>query len=1188
MGSFDRFLRKINENAEQNPEESGVAKSFSYLDDLIQGESKEIVLSCDIVLSSDEQSKYSEGIDLNTDGIVINGNGFNIDARGKARIFDVSGDNITIRDVTLKNGHATYGGALSNPEGVLNLDNVEFKSNSSDRSGGAITSMGEIHIHNCRFIDNSSDFDGGAINSVGGGILEIENTEFKNNSAANEGGAILVWGEMTLSDNNFENNSGFIGGAICSQEGMIKSNRCDFISNHGRDGGGAIANHGEIDLIENRFISNSAKLEGGAINCQLKGSSKITKCEFEDNSADHGGAIDNFGKFVITDCSFVGNTCSAEGGAVDNNQDGTVRVDGCVFKNNRASNGGGAIINWGVFNLSDSHFEENRGGRGGAIYIARSSTLTSVKNDFINNDGDNGAGFFNDAKNSKFVDCSFTDYNIKSEVVFNANSLELINCNFSDVKSERGSVILNYADGILDISGGELTGNDVSISSLINMGKSCSVDKTIFKDNVSQVEDAWDIYNETDLNLLKPKFDSNHITVLNNGHIDIRKMSHDDILMAVKNTDTGSIDEFEPPAEKKPGFNHLYELIRENIDDVLVLNEDIVLENYELDFFEGGINLDMDDLVIDGNGRSIDGNNRSRIFIVTGRNVTLRNITFKNGFFSSDFENETGGGGAIYVARGASLILQHCTFMDNNSDDNGGAIVNSGLLNLNANHFIDNHAKNNGGAILNNGIINSLYDEFRDNSSRIAGAIYNIGELNIQREMTASGNSSDFTQDIYNVGSLNNYLNDSVLIYDAGINGYGADKKSFTYLNEKIRDCDEIQLDCDIEFDYYHDFNLKRGITISNDVIIDGNHHVIDGKGIASLFKIDSRVTFKNTVFANAYCAGNPIIENNSQLVLENCKIINNKSTIDENMIVNKGSLKIIDCYVSNNSLKNRALILNLYNMEIVNSNFTNNISDSNGVVAFNKRKIEIKNSEFLNNRTHARAGAIYNEHEAYLNISGCRFVNNSSDSDGGTMVNASEIQIEDSSFHNNSSYKGGAIFNMQEYSILNISGTDFIKNNAHDGGAIMNNGKVTLKNSKFEKNKSKERGGALNVQRGVVQMDDVEFSYNISNNSGGAIHNEKGILNISSVVFTANNSKNEGGAIISNGRMVVSGSRFMFNSSYNGGALNLQYEGVVDVSDSQFTNNLSTNAGAIWAENMGNVNVSNCEFKNNLPDDYK
>ena len=77
----------------------GRGKNFKYLDDLIHSGVKEIILDSNIVLSNDEASEYLEGINLDVDDLVIDGNGHSIDACGKTRIFHSTSKNITIKNI---------------------------------------------------------------------------------------------------------------------------------------------------------------------------------------------------------------------------------------------------------------------------------------------------------------------------------------------------------------------------------------------------------------------------------------------------------------------------------------------------------------------------------------------------------------------------------------------------------------------------------------------------------------------------------------------------------------------------------------------------------------------------------------------------------------------------------------------------------------------------------------------------------------------------------------------------------------------------------------------------------------------------------------------------------------------------------------------------------------------------------
>ena len=98
------------------------------------------------------------------------------------------------------------------------------------------------------------------------------------------------------------------------------------------------------------------------------------------------------------------------------------------------------------------------------------------------------------------------------------------------------------------------------------------------------------------------------------------------------------------------------------------------------------------DVVIDGQGHSIDGQKKSLIFKVSGHSLTLKNIVIKNGKHDK--------GGAIFAVN-SNLNLQNCVFTSNEGTKNGGAIyLSGGKLNVNKCNFNNNVAHLRGGAII--------------------------------------------------------------------------------------------------------------------------------------------------------------------------------------------------------------------------------------------------------------------------------------------------------------------------------------------------------------------------------------------------------------------------------------------------------------------------------------------------------
>lgn len=195
-------------------------------------------------------------------------------------------------------------------------------------------------------------------------------------------------------------------------------------------------------------------------------------------------------------------------------------------------------------------------------------------------------------------------------------------------------------------------------------------------------------------------------------------------------------------------FREFEELISSGAEEI-TLTEDVVFNNDDSEYSKC-INLEVDDLLIDGNNHVIDANEKSCIFIVSGKNITIKNIIFKNGY-SQDF-------GAI-INYSNNLTIECCKFINNCSDDlgnaSGGAILNkAGKINIKNSVFKENRS-DYGGAIYNYSILNIENSIFDSNSSEFeGGAIYNKGEIIIKNSLLDK-NASFKGGAIYNEHILN-------------------------------------------------------------------------------------------------------------------------------------------------------------------------------------------------------------------------------------------------------------------------------------------------------------------------------------------------------------------------------------------------------------------------------------------------
>ena len=113
----------------------------------------------------------------------------------------------------------------------------------------------------------------------------------------------------------------------------------------------------------------------------------------------------------------------------------------------------------------------------------------------------------------------------------------------------------------------------------------------------------------------------------------------------------------------------------------VTLTSNIAIGDGEASEYRDGIEINRDHVTIDGNGFSINGDGKSRAFLINAKEVTLKNIRFENCF--------NRGGGSIFVSQNAKLTISECEFYDNHADD-AGAILNMGQLKIENCNFKEN------------------------------------------------------------------------------------------------------------------------------------------------------------------------------------------------------------------------------------------------------------------------------------------------------------------------------------------------------------------------------------------------------------------------------------------------------------------------------------------------------------------
>ncbi|MBX7106090.1 MAG: right-handed parallel beta-helix repeat-containing protein, partial [Gemmataceae bacterium] len=209
-----------------------------------------------------------------------------IDGAGTSRLFNIhqkSSDTTHFSGLTLTNGRASDGGAISLTSGRLNLTDMVFKGNSATGTGGAVWATGD-------------------------------------------------WAWVSITRGDFENNAADRGGAI-GATGYVNASLSSFVKNvaYGAGGGAVWCASSGASCVQSAFVSNAALAgRGGAV---MGNYANFEGCTFAANFALIGGAaaLESTGSF--TSCTLVQNNASSTGGAI-NVQSASILSS--VFHDNRS------------------------------------------------------------------------------------------------------------------------------------------------------------------------------------------------------------------------------------------------------------------------------------------------------------------------------------------------------------------------------------------------------------------------------------------------------------------------------------------------------------------------------------------------------------------------------------------------------------------------------------------------------------------------------------------------------------------------------------------------------------------------------------------------------------------------------------------------------------------------------------
>jgi predicted outer membrane repeat protein len=306
----------------------------------------------------------------------------NAGARG-GDLYIAGGANVSLSGVVIDGSAAKYGGSVYVLNSALTVWNSSVLEPTSQFSGGfAYVEDSTLTMTDMDIVDPLGDTSHGVgvfatdrsiVSWIGGGVSGAQAS-----TPGYSGAAMYLHDSSTFSGTSlsFQNNGAYNGGALEITDGSTAT------------------------LIDVSFENNIAQRAGGALRASSSASVNCTRCSFDSNEADRGGAVDVSGDSLFEDAdgNYTDNEATAQdGGAIRVFTNGELSIDGASFEGNESSQAGGAIYLYqpaDVVVVTSADFQDNvaSSGDGGAIVADLGASLTVSGSSFDDNSSRLGSG----------------------------------------------------------------------------------------------------------------------------------------------------------------------------------------------------------------------------------------------------------------------------------------------------------------------------------------------------------------------------------------------------------------------------------------------------------------------------------------------------------------------------------------------------------------------------------------------------------------------------------------------------------------------------------------------------------------------------------------------------------------------------------------------------------------------------
>lgn len=559
--------------------------------------------------------------------------------------------------------------------------------------------------------------------------------------------------------------------------------------------------------------------------------------------------------------------------------------------------------------------------------------------------------------------------------------------------------------------------------------------------------------------------------------------------------------------------------------DIITFTEDITLTE-ALPPINGTI-------TIEGGGHTISGNDKYRIFVVSGGRLTINNLTLTRGRARHQDDKHAGGGAIMLIGAGV-LNTNNAVFVDNSAiaggaigsgnmpfarsnfkitinnssfiNNSGGAISTirmvGGPINITNSSFIGNRSAHNGGAISNWGdvVIMVSNSTFQDNSARYGGAVSgDVGETTLTHVTMVNNVAHEAGNAIFIPKEREKIIGRTkVNLYNSIITGDSrfADDDCNGRLNDSKG-------------------NLASPSCLPNAV---GDPLLGQATGSPLYFPLQDGSPALDAADPN-YCLptdqlGNPrphgagcdIGAIESFTAVPAPKPVLDYCPLDDQIIAANTDTAMGICPAGDGAdviymIRDFTLAKRLppitSDITIIGNGYTISGDDKFGIIEVDAGRLTIKDVTLTKGNA-AEGGAIRVRNGGRVKVENVIFSQNTATAGGAiaTEHNNVRLYVADSAFHENKADDlGGAVF--ANGGIINISESVFQANSATNFGGALDaaKGQVRLSNSTISGNEAAE-GGGIHVSGAQTTLTHLTVMNNRANHIRGAgIYKQQGLL---------------------------------------------------------------------------------------------